>query len=47
LKYLAQGELRIKRSEKIYADGVEWKIERERPILPSSQPPVPAPTIGK
>ncbi len=47
LKYLAQGELRIKRTEKAYADGVQWKVERERPILPSSEPPVPAPIIGK
>jgi hypothetical protein len=47
LKYLAQGELRIKRSEKAYADGIEWKVERERPILPSSEPPVPAPAVRK
>jgi hypothetical protein len=47
LKYLAQGELRLKRSEKVYTDGVEWKVERERPILPSSEPRVPLPTIGK
>ncbi len=47
LKYLAQGELRIKRSEKAYADGVDWKVERERPILPSSVPPVAPPADGK
>jgi hypothetical protein len=47
LKYLAQGELRIKRSEKAYADGIEWKVDRERPILPSSEPPAPAPAVRK
>jgi hypothetical protein len=47
LKYLAQGELRIKRTEKTSADGVQWMVERERPILPSSVPSVPSPTIGK
>jgi hypothetical protein len=47
LNYLAQGELRIKRTEKVYADGVQWKVERERPILPSSEPPVPPPSIGR
>jgi hypothetical protein len=47
LKYLAQGELRIKRTEKVLSDGVQWKVERERPILPSSQPSIPQPTVSR
>jgi hypothetical protein len=43
LKYLAQGKLRIVRTQKSGPDGVEWKVERKRPILPSSEPAVPAP----
>ncbi|MGB8590907.1 MAG: M14 family zinc carboxypeptidase [Candidatus Acidiferrales bacterium] len=41
LNYLAQGKLRIVRTQKSGPDGVEWKIDRKRPILPSSEPPVP------
>ena len=36
LNYLAQGTLRITRTQKSGPDGVEWKIERKRPILPPS-----------
>ena len=45
LKYLAQGTLRIKQTQKSGPDGVEWKIERKRPILPTSkeQPPPAGP----
>lgn len=35
LTYLHQGELKITRTEKDYSDGVGWKVERERPILPA------------
>jgi hypothetical protein len=38
LNYLAQGSLRIKQTPKSGPEGVEWKIERKRPILPPSQP---------
>ena len=41
LDYLAHGKLRIVRTEKSGPDGVEWKIDRKRPILPSSEPPIP------
>ncbi|HVB39066.1 MAG TPA: hypothetical protein VND92_11030, partial [Vicinamibacterales bacterium] len=43
LKYLGEGQLRIHREEKAFADGVQWTVSRERPILPSSEPPVPVP----
>ena len=43
LNYLAQGKLRIVRTQKAGPDGVEWKVSRKRPILPSSEPAVPAP----
>jgi len=37
LKYLAEGKLRITRTQKSGPDGVEWKVERKRPILPPSE----------
>jgi Zinc carboxypeptidase len=37
LNYLAQGTLRMKRTQKSGPDGVEWKVERKRPILPPSE----------
>ncbi|MHB8676473.1 MAG: M14 family zinc carboxypeptidase [Candidatus Acidiferrales bacterium] len=43
LKYLAHGKLRIRRAEKEGLDGVTWQVWRERPILPSSEPALPAP----
>ncbi|MGE5243552.1 MAG: M14 family zinc carboxypeptidase [Betaproteobacteria bacterium] len=43
LDYLSQGKLRIHRDEKAVGNGVQWSVARERPILPSSQPPVPEP----
>ena len=43
LDYLAQGKLRIVRTEKEAPEGVSWQVRRERPILPASEPPVPAP----
>lgn len=47
LHYLSQGKLRITRSEKESAQGVTWSVVRARPILPSSEPPVPLPPDGK
>src|SRR6185312_4578260 len=47
LKYLALGKLRITRGEKESAQGVTWSVTRARPILPSSEPPVPLPPDGK
>ncbi|HEY7855219.1 MAG TPA: M14 family zinc carboxypeptidase, partial [Terriglobales bacterium] len=47
LDYLAQGKLRITRSEKEGPQGVSWTIDRARPILPSSEPPVKPPPDGK
>ena len=44
LKYLAQGKLRITRTEKEVPDGISWTLTRERPILPSSEPLVDSPT---
>ncbi|TAN21471.1 MAG: hypothetical protein EPN33_12690 [Acidobacteria bacterium] len=40
LKYLAQGKLRVERSEHPGKDGVSWLRNRKRPILPSSEPKV-------
>jgi Zinc carboxypeptidase len=38
LKYLAEGDLRITRTERDAAGGVTWRIERPRPILPPGTP---------
>jgi hypothetical protein len=43
LNYLAQGKLRIVRTQKSGPDGVSWTVARKRPILPSSEPAVPPP----
>jgi hypothetical protein len=43
LRYLSEGRLRIHQDEKAVAGGVQWSVARERPILPSSEPPVPEP----
>jgi hypothetical protein len=42
LNYLAQGDLRITRTERDAAGGVQWRIERARPILPEGTKPIPA-----
>jgi hypothetical protein len=34
LDYLAQGKYKIKRTQKEFFDGVDWKVDRERPVLP-------------
>jgi hypothetical protein len=40
LDYLTEGKLKIKRTQKDAADGVTWQVERKRPILPLTPPPV-------
>ena len=35
LTYLDEGKFKITRTEKEYSNGVVWKVDRERPILPS------------
>ncbi|HEX4592860.1 MAG TPA: M14 family zinc carboxypeptidase, partial [Bryobacteraceae bacterium] len=43
LKYLADGNLRITRTEREAQGGVQWRVERARPILPpGEQAPPPA-----
>jgi hypothetical protein len=39
LQYLADGDLRIARTEREAAGGVTWRVERPRPILPPGTPP--------
>ena len=36
LDYLSHGKFKIKRTQKEFFDGVQWKVDRERPILPQS-----------
>ncbi len=43
LDYMAEGKLNVKRTQRDTADGVAWKIERKRPILPLPQPGAPVP----
>ena len=39
LQYLADGNLRITRTERETQDGVQWRIERPRPVLPPGEQP--------
>jgi hypothetical protein len=41
LKYLAEGDLRITRTQREAAGTVQWRIERPRPILPQGLKPLP------
>jgi hypothetical protein len=43
LQYLADGDLRISRTQREAAGAVTWRVERPRPILP---PGTPAPKIS-
>jgi hypothetical protein len=45
LDYLAGGQFKITRSEKLYADGVEWKLARQRPVLPAQWRLKPGPGV--
>ena len=38
LEYLAHGKFKIKRTHKEFFDGVQWKFDRERPVLPEKMP---------
>jgi hypothetical protein len=42
LKYLADGQLRITRTEREVPGGVQWRVERPRPILPPGEQAPPA-----
>jgi len=42
LKYLADGDLRVSRTEREAAAGVTWRMERPRPVLPAGMKPLPA-----
>jgi hypothetical protein len=39
LEYLADGDLRIARTQREAGGAVTWRIERPRPILPPGTPP--------
>ncbi len=41
LDYLAGAKFKIKRTQKEFFNGVNWKVDRERPVLPG-KPPAPA-----
>jgi hypothetical protein len=40
LNYLAKGDLRVTRTEREAAGGVQWRVERPRPILPEGMKPL-------
>jgi len=42
LNYLAKGDLRVTRTERDAAGGVQWRVERARPILPEGVKPIAA-----
>ncbi len=41
LDYMSEGKLNIKRTQHDAGDGVTWHVERTRPIMPLTPPPVP------
>jgi hypothetical protein len=41
LNYLAKGDLRVTRTERDAMGGVQWRVERARPILPEGMKPLP------
>jgi hypothetical protein len=38
LDYMTEGKLNVKRTQRDTADGVSWRVERKRPIMPLPQP---------
>jgi hypothetical protein len=34
LEYFTQGKYKITRKHKSFVDGVQWSVDRERPVLP-------------
>jgi hypothetical protein len=42
LDYMTEGKLNVKRTQRDTPDGVAWKIDRKRPIMPISTDPLPA-----
>jgi hypothetical protein len=38
LKYLSDGKFKIKRTQKEFFDGVQWSVNRDRPVLPEEHP---------
>lgn len=47
LRYLAEGDSRVTRTEREQGGNVTWRIERARPILPPGMKPVTATTEGQ
>ena len=41
LDYMTEGKLNVKHTQRDTADGVAWKVERKRPIMPISTAPLP------
>ena len=46
LRYLAEGDLRVTRTEREAGGTVTWRVERARPVLPKGTVPVAAPAPG-
>ena len=42
LEYMTEGKLNVKHTQRDTPDGVAWKVERKRPIMPISTVPLPA-----
>jgi hypothetical protein len=43
LEYLSEGKLNVTRTQKDMPDGVSWKLERKRPIMPLTSPSATTP----
>jgi hypothetical protein len=46
LEYLANGKLRVRRTQREQRGKVTWRVERQRPNLPSSESEPPRPAAG-
>ncbi|WP_213806728.1 M14 family metallopeptidase [Granulicella sp. dw_53] len=38
LKYLSDGKFKMKRTQKEFFDGIQWQVNRDRPVLPEEHP---------
>jgi hypothetical protein len=46
LEYMTEGKLNVKRTQRNMPDGVQWKVERKRPIMPLPEPGAPPPVAA-
>jgi hypothetical protein len=47
LQFLTDGKFKIKRTQKEFFDGVQWSVNRDRPVLPETKEATPATAPGQ